>query len=196
MVRYCAGVLRALEVVGVSFLAWGPPGVFLGLFGACERVETRGRSGLLPSLRKGHDEAWSFVSALCGLHVQGHGIDWTAVFEGQDARRVLLPTYAFQRERYWLSPVVQGEGSASSSRSERPLWDAIESSNAEAVAALLEIPEEERSHVSSLLPRLAAWHNKVEAESTVESWRYAEKWRAYEAQAGSTSAIGARPVLR
>ncbi|WP_442906186.1 type I polyketide synthase [Kitasatospora sp. NBC_00458] len=40
----------------------------------------------------------SFAQAWAG----GVSVDWSRVFDGQDARRVDLPTYAFQHERYWL----------------------------------------------------------------------------------------------
>ncbi|MFJ4781690.1 type I polyketide synthase, partial [Streptomyces sp. NPDC088762] len=40
------------------------------------------------------------------LFVTGVPVDWTAYYEGSGARRVDLPTYAFQRESYWLVPVA------------------------------------------------------------------------------------------
>ena len=53
-------------------------------------------------LRSGHAEARSLLAALGEAWVRGVGVDWTGVFEGSGAVRVELPTYAFQRERFWL----------------------------------------------------------------------------------------------
>ncbi|MER7282890.1 type I polyketide synthase [Dactylosporangium sp. NPDC000244] len=55
---------------------------------------------VVASLRRDRDEAESLLRAVSGLFVAGVDIDWSAVLGG--GRKIDLPTYAFQRERYWL----------------------------------------------------------------------------------------------
>ncbi|RDI46437.1 type I polyketide synthase [Nocardia mexicana] len=44
----------------------------------------------------------AFVSGLAAAYSRGVPVRWRHLFEGADARRIDLPTYAFQRKRYWL----------------------------------------------------------------------------------------------
>ncbi|WP_435847171.1 SDR family NAD(P)-dependent oxidoreductase [Streptomyces hygroscopicus] len=55
------------------------------------------------SLRRGEGGLDRFLLSAGELFVQGVDVDWAAVFAGSGARRVELPTYAFQRERFWLA---------------------------------------------------------------------------------------------
>ena len=66
------------------------------------------------TLRKGRSEDRSLLEALGEIWVRGASVDWSRPFDGTGARRVALPTYAFQRERFWLEPPareVSGEES-------------------------------------------------------------------------------------
>ena len=57
----------------------------------------------VPALRKDRPELRALLTAIGELHVRGTAVDWSAVLPAAPA--VELPTYAFQRTRYWLDPV-------------------------------------------------------------------------------------------
>ncbi|MFD4984955.1 type I polyketide synthase, partial [Streptomyces sp. NPDC058383] len=56
----------------------------------------------VPVVRKGRAEVSTAVTALGQLHVGGVPVDWARFYEGSGARRVDLPTYAFQHQNYWI----------------------------------------------------------------------------------------------
>ncbi|KIF05396.1 hypothetical protein PL81_13400, partial [Streptomyces sp. RSD-27] len=56
------------------------------------------------SLRREEGGLQRLLTSAAELFVQGADVDWASLFEGTGARRVDLPTYAFQREHHWLEP--------------------------------------------------------------------------------------------
>ncbi|WP_308402165.1 type I polyketide synthase [Streptomyces shenzhenensis] len=65
------------------------------------------RVAALGTLRREDGGPERTARALADAWAHGVDVDWAAaVFDGAGARRVDLPTYAFQRERYWLEPVT------------------------------------------------------------------------------------------
>ncbi|WP_443075048.1 type I polyketide synthase [Streptomyces sp. NBC_01435] len=64
-------------------------------------------------LRRAESEEKALLTAVSRLHAAGTSVNWAIVLEGLGAQRVDLPTYAFQRQRYWLDvPVGTGDMSA------------------------------------------------------------------------------------
>jgi len=91
---------RTLEAEGVrTFLELGPDGVL----SAMGQDFLDAGSLLVPVLRGGRHEPHTAVTALAHAHVRGVPVDWRALF-GESARPAAdLPTYPFQRQRYWLT---------------------------------------------------------------------------------------------
>jgi acyl transferase domain-containing protein len=56
---------------------------------------------VLASLRRGRDERETLLESLGALWVQGQAVDWSGVHP-DGGRQVRLPTYPFQRQRYWF----------------------------------------------------------------------------------------------
>ncbi|WP_143660587.1 SDR family NAD(P)-dependent oxidoreductase, partial [Streptomyces sp. JHA26] len=66
------------------------------------------------SLRRGEGGLGRFLTSAAEAFVGGATVDWAGVFAGTGARRVELPTYAFQRQRFWLEPGVVSVGDVGS----------------------------------------------------------------------------------
>ncbi|MFF7394803.1 SDR family NAD(P)-dependent oxidoreductase [Streptomyces scabiei] len=112
-----ADVVRALRADGVTtFVEIGPDAVLTAMGRDClpDDEAEDAQVEFVPLLRRDHSEERTLAEALARLHVRGVGPDWAAVFAGTGASRVDLPTYAFQRRRYWPSagPVTAGDAPA------------------------------------------------------------------------------------
>ncbi len=79
------------------------------------------------SLRRGEGGRRRFLRSLAEAWTRGVAVDWGALYEGSRARRVRLPTYAFQRERYWLAgpPAAGDAGALGQSAAGHPLLGAM-----------------------------------------------------------------------
>lgn len=82
------------------FLEIGPVPTLSGLGALClPDSECR----WLPSLRRDRDDWEALLSSLASLYVQGAPVDWQGFDRDHPRRRVALPTYPFDRRRYWFS---------------------------------------------------------------------------------------------
>jgi acyl transferase domain-containing protein/acyl carrier protein/GNAT superfamily N-acetyltransferase len=126
-VRFAPG-MAALDRLGYQvFLEIGPQPVLLGMGRQCvdaslsphpEPVEGR---VWLPSLRQGVADWQQLSQTLASLYLQDLPLDWRALAPTQ-ARRLPLPTYPFQRQRYWLETPASSAKFSSPDTALHPLW--------------------------------------------------------------------------
>ncbi len=103
-VRFADAIARAREAGVSHFLELGPDAGLSALVG----------DGAVALQRKDRPEAQALVRGLAQAHVEGVEVDWSPLIEG--GRLVDLPTYPFQRQRFWLAA-----GGSSSDRWAHPL---------------------------------------------------------------------------
>ncbi|SCG75728.1 type I polyketide synthase [Micromonospora coxensis] len=101
-VRFADAVDRLAEAGVGTYVELGPSGVLTAMAQSCL---TDPSTVLVPLSRKDRPESRALLEALARLHADGLPVDFDALLDGVGARRVDLPTYAFQHERYWLEPV-------------------------------------------------------------------------------------------
>jgi acyl transferase domain-containing protein/NADPH:quinone reductase-like Zn-dependent oxidoreductase/acyl carrier protein len=103
-VRFASGVEALERLDARRFVEIGPDAVLTALARQSLSPEVQMEVMAAPTLRARSQEEESIVRTLGELHVHGYAVDWQSFYEPTGAQRVDLPTYAFQRQRYWIEP--------------------------------------------------------------------------------------------
>ncbi|MEU2589210.1 SDR family NAD(P)-dependent oxidoreductase, partial [Streptomyces avermitilis] len=176
-------VVRLLAEKGSSVFVESSPHPVLTM-AVAETGEAADRAVVtVGSLRRDDGGAERVLTSLAEAYVAGAPVDWSVLFAGTGARRVDLPTYAFQHQRYWLEGVsVGGEiQEASEDAMDAAFWDAVER---EDLADLTEVLDtsggtgpDPAAAAEAWLPALSAWRKGRRKQTTLDSWRYRSEWR-------------------
>lgn len=115
------------------FVECGPKPVLSGMGHSCFPDETK---SWLPSVRSGQANWETLLHSLGELYVRGVEVDWHAVYPTVSRRKVVLPTYPWQHQRYWV---------------DTPSYVNVSNGANKNGAALGEIPTEPLSEIVQLL---------------------------------------------
>ena len=102
-VRFADGVQRLLADPTLVFLEIGPGQTLSTL--TRQQLDTSGGRFVVPSLRHPQDHCadGEFLQAALGkLWLAGVEANWPAVYTDERPHRIPLPTYPFERQRYWI----------------------------------------------------------------------------------------------
>ncbi|MFD5558279.1 SDR family NAD(P)-dependent oxidoreductase [Streptomyces sp. NPDC127068] len=118
-VRFADGIRTLWDLDVRRFLELGPDAVLTAMARQCLDTETEDIDAVfLPALRRKQNEPEAFAGFLGHAYAAGITVDWDTFYADTDAQRIDLPTYAFQRENYWLMPSV-GAGDVSAAGLDR-----------------------------------------------------------------------------
>lgn len=123
-VRFAEAVSLLLQLPNSVFLECGPGQTLSSLINA--RVDGQAEKPAYRSLPKAYDqnEECEFLTKQLGrLWLRGVRIDWREFHVEEQLRRIALPTYPFERIRYWISPAERSPGAGSNPLARHSLTD-------------------------------------------------------------------------
>ncbi|MEU0990928.1 type I polyketide synthase, partial [Streptomyces sp. NPDC005953] len=155
--------------------------------GLQETAEAAGvAADVIPSLRRGQGGPARFLTSLADAHTRGVAANWPAVFTAHheastqhspyQPRTVELPTYPFQRRRFWLdahstsaSPVLDQHSAA-----EARFWQAVENADVNELTSSLDLDPD--ASLDELVAHLADWRRQSNESARIDDWRYRIAW--------------------
>ncbi|MFI2652798.1 SDR family NAD(P)-dependent oxidoreductase, partial [Micromonospora fulviviridis] len=107
-------------------------------------------------------------------HVHGVPVTWAPWFADTGARRVDLPTYAFQHQRYWPEPAPRAQA-APDADPDAEFWAAVESGDLTALATQLG-DDTAVDALTPALPVLSTWRRARNRGAALDDWSYRIGW--------------------
>ena len=121
-VRFADSIASAIKLGASIFLELGPGGTLTALGQRCGGGEGDAAKPLwVSSLRANRAEWPEVIAALAALYVGGAPVDWNGFDRPYRRVRLALPTYPFERRRYWLEAARPGGGASAARGARHPL---------------------------------------------------------------------------
>ncbi|MFG3230073.1 SDR family NAD(P)-dependent oxidoreductase, partial [Kitasatospora sp. NPDC048194] len=154
-----------------------------------DTAETTNHPTLTTGTLRRNEGNWTrLLTSLAHLHTHGHPVDWTPHLH--PGHHPDLPTYPFQHQHLWIEDTAtpSAAGPAGPSAVDAAFWEAVEEQDATAVAATLQVEDddEQRRSLDVLLPALSSWHRRSRDRSAVDDWRYRITWKPVPGGAASS----------
>ncbi|MBW4478285.1 MAG: alpha/beta fold hydrolase [Tolypothrix brevis GSE-NOS-MK-07-07A] len=181
-VRFAQG-METLHQQGYRvFLEIGPKPILLGMGRQClpENQEV-----WLPSLRPSQSDWEQMLSSLGQLYVQGAKVDWLGFDQDYTRRKVMLPTYPFQRQLYPREPVqdLQKLPSVRIKSENTPIINLLSQGYTAELAQQLEkagnFSPDQVKFLPDLLAVLAQKYQQQLAKATIKDWLYQVEWKPF-----------------
>ncbi|NJK63157.1 MAG: SDR family NAD(P)-dependent oxidoreductase, partial [Synechococcaceae cyanobacterium SM2_3_1] len=181
-VKFAQG-MQALQQQGVGiYLEVGPKPILLGMGRQCL---TEDQGVWLPSLRPGQSDWAQILQSLSHLYVSGIRIDWSAFYKGYGCRKLMdLPTYPFQRQRFWIdlpsSQVRQADISPQPQTKSTQITQLLDQGALDQLTQLLQpsyLSLEGQQALPEILQALIRQHQSQQQVDRLADWFYQIEWQ-------------------
>ncbi|MBW4630464.1 MAG: type I polyketide synthase [Iphinoe sp. HA4291-MV1] len=177
-----ADSLKTLHALGYEiFVEIGPKPTLLGMGRNCL---PEGVGVWLPSLRQGQDDWKLLLQSLGKLYTRGVSVDWSGFDRDYGRELISLPTYPWQRQRYWIETSeqrYQQAESLSGENSQSPITKLLEAGNTKELAQLVQkagnFSPEQIKLLPELLSVLAREHKQHLIPDFMQDLCYEIVWR-------------------
>ncbi|WP_424102086.1 beta-ketoacyl synthase N-terminal-like domain-containing protein [Moorena producens] len=169
-VRFAAGMETLYQQGYRVFVEIGPKPTLLGMGRHCspgEEANCRAPLKWLPSLCPGQENWQQILQSLAQLYVRGVKVDWSSFNRHSRGHRLQLPTYPWQRQRYWIETAENGHqkaGSLSQENTSSPLFNLLHQGEIKLLTNQLkkvgELSEDEVKLLPKLLELLVKQHQQ------------------------------------
>jgi acyl transferase domain-containing protein/acyl carrier protein len=196
-VRFAASMETLFDQGYEVFLEIGPKPTLLGMGRQClDKSAIRNPQSQilwLPSLRQGRSDWQQMLQSLAEFYGRGGTIDWRGFDRDYPRRQVILPTYPFQRQRYWVE-AFEKEHQTSETLSQKivqtPIIDLLNQSDVPQLVQLLEnavtFSEEQKKFLPELVEVFVKQYQKQVAAVSMKNWLYRIEWQLKPRQKKST----------
>lgn len=185
-VRFAAGVQTLLQQGHEIFIEVGPHPTLSGMARQIQQTtDTASQANIqwLPTLQRKQPDWQVFLQSLGVLYVHGVPVKWEAFDRDYQRRRVMLPTYPFQRQRYWIEQPDQPAAlSKTASQPTTALIQQLNDGDVQGLTHLLEQSsiwtEEQRCLLPAILEKLIQRQQHELLSATVSDWFYQIDWQS------------------
>ncbi|MEM9568438.1 MAG: SDR family NAD(P)-dependent oxidoreductase, partial [Cyanobacteria bacterium P01_E01_bin.34] len=185
-VRFAEGMQVLSEMKLSALLEVGPHPVLLGMGRNCVADDSAAVLSWLPSLRQGQPDWAVMLSAAAGMYVKGLSLDWSAMSSGP-RRWIDLPTYPFQRQRYWVDVPSAAElhkqatnGASEILPNTTPILQFLQQGHVEQLHQQLidsaSLSSKQAEVLPDILTMLVRQHRLQQEQSKVQDWFYNVDW--------------------
>ncbi|MCC5610267.1 acyltransferase domain-containing protein [Nostoc sp. CHAB 5834] len=162
----------------------GPKPTLLGMGRQCLSEAEIEKLLWLPSLRPGQSDWQQLLQSLGELYVQGVAIDWKGFDRDYNRKRVALPTYPFQEQRYWVESFdnqpAQGQITAVKI-AQTPMLHLLQQGEiqqlTEQVTKTASLSADEQKFLPKLLEALVKQHKQQSIAASIEDWFHSIEWQ-------------------